>query len=36
MLEGKVVLALLLLKYDFEKVGLDGIDDQEVYNVSRM
>ena len=36
MLEGKVILALLLSKYNFEKVGLDGVNDREVYNVSRI
>lgn len=33
MLEARVILALFLSKYNFEKVGLDGVNDREVYNV---
>ena len=33
MLEVKVILACIVPKFDFEKVGWDGINAPELYNV---
>ena len=34
MLEAKIILAMVLPKFNFVKVGFDGITQEEVYNVS--
>jgi cytochrome P450 len=34
MIEIKVILALICREFDFEKVGFDGITQEEVYDVS--
>lgn len=32
-MEARVILSMVLRKFDFTKVGLDGITEPEVYNV---
>lgn len=34
MIEAKVILALTCREFDFEKVGYDGVTQEEVYDVS--
>ncbi|WQF80981.1 Putative cytochrome P450 [Colletotrichum destructivum] len=36
MLEMRVVLALTVRRFDFIKQGLDGVEDEEVYDISRV
>ena len=35
MIEIKIILALTCREFDFEKVGYDGVVQEEVYDVSR-
>ena len=34
MIEIKVIVALVCREFDFEKVGFDGITQEEVYDVT--